>query len=112
MRLLISSSYESSFVEDECHLKTSMLQMKATHLFIASNVWESIVLDIEDTIPEGCLRSLNLVSDNIKVRLPEDVTEKTIHLLTELYPSLSGKIRRLYMCGQSVKGVLGECLVL
>jgi len=111
MILNITRTYNKSFVEDTCNLATNMLQMKATHLFIASNAWERINIELEDTIPEGYLRSLSLVSQDIKVNLPENITDKTLHLLTELYPSKAGTLRRCYMQGRDLREVLSDCLV-
>lgn len=108
MKLCIAEQYEKGFVEDTCNLKTSMLQMKSTHLFIASNAWESITIDVNDEIPAGSLKCIPMACSNIKVQLPETVTDKTIVLLTELYPDLAGKLRRYFMMGRSIKEVL-EC---
>ena len=111
MRLIVGREYKKEMVENECHLSTSMLAMKATHLFIASYRWESVQLAIDDIIPIGYLRCLPLVSDNIKVSLPETITDHTMTLLTEVFPTKAGSIRRAYMTGQPLKGVLSECLV-
>ena len=112
MRLLVRKDYNKEMVDDECHLATHMLAMKATHLFIASHKWESIVLDIDDVIPVGYLRCLSLVCDDIKVTLPATITDHTMTLLTEVYPKKAGTIRRAYMSGESLEGVLAECLAL
>ena len=111
MRLVIKCDYEKEMVEDECHLATNMLAMKATHLFIASYQWDSVLLEVEDIIPIGYLRCLPLVSKDIKVSLPDKITDHTMTLLTEVFPAKAGSIRRAYMTGQSLKGVLSECLV-
>lgn len=111
MKLRISEKFSAEHNDGVYSLSTDMLRMKSTHLFIASHAWDSIELDINDTIPAGYLRSLNLVSKDIKIRVPETVTDKTLGLLTELYPDKAGKLRRCYMCGQPVSEVLGECLI-
>lgn len=110
MILEITREYDKSFSENTYKLGTYMLQMKSTHLFIASNAWEKISLELEDSIPEGYLRSLHLVCNNIKVKLPESTTEKTLHLLTELFPDKAGALRRCYMQGRDLREVLSECL--
>lgn len=111
MKLLIGLQYNKEMVDNECHLATRMLAMKATHLFIASYKWDSILLEMDDVIPIGYLRCLPLVCKDIKVKLPETVTDHTMTLLTELYPEKGGAIRRAYMSGQGFKEVLSECLV-
>ncbi len=111
MRLQISEKYNKDFVEDTYSLATYMLNMKSTHLFIAANSWDSISIDLLDSIPEGTLRFFHMVTENIKVSLPSDITEKTLRLLTELYPDKAGALRRVFMQGGSVKEVLRDCLV-
>ncbi len=109
MRLYVTRKFIKDFHEDSYYIGTSFLKAKATHFFIASNHWESIYIEIEDTIPEGYLRSLHLVCNNIKVNLPEVITDKTVQLLAELYPDKSGKIRRTYLTGGNLKEVLSDC---
>lgn len=111
MILNITKVYNQGFVENTCNLATHMLAMKSTHLFIASNAWESIYLEIDDSIPEGYLKSFNLVTKNIKVKLPDNLTDKTLRLLTELYPDKAGSLRKCFMQGRDVQEVLQECLV-
>lgn len=110
MRLNITRVYNTGFTENQCNLATAMLSMKSTHLFIASNVWESIFIELEDSIPDGYLGNLNMICNNIKVNLPDKVTDKTVHLLTELYPDKAGALRRNYMQGRDVREVLKECM--
>ena len=111
MKLNITRQYNKGFVEDTCNLGTAMLSMKSTHLFIASYAWESIYIELEDTIPEGYLKGFNMLSKDIKVNLPETITDKTLHLLTELYPDKAGALRRAYMQKRDMKEVLFTCLV-
>ena len=110
MKLYISAKYDKSFNEDVYCLSTKMLQMKSTHLFIASNLWDSIVIDIDENIPEGCLCNLELICKDIKVNIPDELTDKMLHLLVELYPSKSGALRKAYMFKKSIKEVLVDCL--
>jgi hypothetical protein len=111
MKLNITKQYNKGFVEDTCNLATAMLSMKSTHLFIASNAWESVYIELDDSIPEGYLKCLHVVTKNVKVKLPESVTENTLRQLTELYPEKSGALRRTYMQKRSFTEVLPECLV-
>lgn len=111
MVLNITAEYNKSFVENVCSLATHMLSIPSTHLFIASNTWEEIDVDVNDEIPEGCLHCLSLACDNIKVRLPENVTDKTVRLLAEALPDKAGVIRRAYMQGTPIKEVLKDCVV-
>ena len=111
MRLLISKEYDESFNEELYTLKTSMLQFTSTHLFIASNQWDAICIEIDDSIPENCLQNLKMICSNISVKLPNVITDKTLRLLCELFPDKVGPLRRSFMCTGNVEGVLSECLV-
>lgn len=111
MKLVISKDYDKSFTEDTSCLATHMLVLPATHLYIASHMWDSITLDITDDIPKGVLGNLNLVCKSIKIKLPEVVTDYTLQLLLELFPDKAGSLRRAYMSGSSISEVLRECLV-
>lgn len=110
MRLLISKEFDKSMEDNTCKLATYMLSVKATHMFIASNVWESIRIELDDSIPLGVLRRINDVCKDIKVTVPIPVTETTLKLLTELYPEKSGALRRVFMQGGNVKGVLTDVI--
>ena len=110
MVLYIAKDYDPSFNDELYTLRTSMLQLKSTHLFINSNAWDSIMIDLDDSIPEGCLCNLSLICSNIKVNLPETVTDVTLRLLCELFPTKAGALRRTYMAGGNLKEVLSDCL--
>ena len=51
MKLLISKEFDKSFTEDTAKLSTSMLQFPSTHMYIASNHWDSCILWLDDSIP-------------------------------------------------------------
>lgn len=111
MKLNISKIYNKEYVEDTCNLATSMLTMKSTHLFIASNLWESITIELDDCIPEGYLTCFKLVCSDIRVKTPEKVTDTTLRQLVELYPDKAGALRRVFLQGKNVREVIPECLV-
>lgn len=112
MKLIISKIYDREFTEDTTKLGTSMLMLQTTHLFIASNKWDEIYIELDECIPENSLLHLNMVTDTIRVKLPEKVTYPILKQLTELFPEKSGTIRKYFMTGQDLKGVLEDCLVL
>lgn len=111
MVLNIAKQYHKEHIDDTYNLSTSMLSMKATHLFIASNLWDKISIELDDTIPEGYLSCFNLVCSDIKVKLPEKVTDITLRQLVELYPNKAGALRRTFLQGRNIKEVILECLV-
>lgn len=110
MKLLISKEFDKSFTEDTAKLSTSMLQFPSTHMYIASNHWDSCTIWLDDSIPANSLLHLGLVADEVKVHLPENITDVTLHQLIELYPEKAGRLRRCFMSGQPLTGVLEECL--
>lgn len=110
MRLFVTRDFHREFHEDSYYIGTFFLKAKSTHFFIASNKWESIYIELEDSIPEGYLKSLHLVCPKITVNLPDKITDVTVRLLAELYPEKSGAIRRTYLTGGSLMEVLGECV--
>ena len=111
MILLISNEYDKSFEENTFKLGTYMLKIKATHLFIASHMWDKIHLELNDDIPEGYLKSLTMVCKDIRVKLPDDITSKTLQHLTDIYPDKAGLLRRYFMQGKDLREVLTECMV-
>lgn len=111
MTLYIKKDYDKSFDEDSYKLSTEMLNIKSTHLFIASNVWDKIVIELDNVIQEGNLRCLSMAATTIKVVLPDTVTATTVQQLTELFPEKAGIIRKTYMQSGNLKGVLDGCLV-
>ncbi len=110
MKLIIAKDYNKSFTDSTCNLSTDMLRLNSTHLFIASNMWESIRIEIDGSIPRGTLRKLSTVCEDIKVSVPAHIDENILHLLTELYPSKAGVLRRTFMQGGDVKGVIRDVL--
>lgn len=111
MKLEIKKTYQPAFDENLCQIGISMLQMKAVHLFIASNKWDVIEVEVCDEIPEGSLRFLRIVCSDIKVTLPEEITDKALRALIDIYPEKAGLLRKQYFAGKSIKEVLGECLL-
>lgn len=111
MKLEIKSTYQPHFDKDCCQLGASMLQMKAVHLFIASNKWDAIEIEVCEDIPEGSLRFLRIVCSDIKVKVDCDINDKTLRILTDIFPDKAGLLRKQYFTGKSVKEVLGDCLL-
>jgi len=78
------------------------LEDKGTHLFIASNVWDKLHVDICDEIPEKVLRYVITKCKTIEVTTPEKLTDKHIALLCELYPHAEGQIRKAAMLNRDI----------
>jgi len=84
------------------------LALKLTHLVLASRQWDELFIDVVEDIPEGTLRFLPKKCNVIHVCCPEHPTLHQLHLLVELYPELDGKLRKAYMKGDTVHGLLPE----
>lgn len=110
MTLNITREYKKEFVEDTYNLATSFLKVKSTHFFIASHKWDRIYIELTEDIPDNYLSCFSMVSDNIKVKLPDVRTDKTMRELCELYPDKAGKIRKAYLQGTEYQEVISECL--
>jgi len=79
---------------------------KLSHLMLASNDWDALYIDVVEVIPEGALKHLAKKCSEIYVACPEKPTLHQLHLLIELFPYLDGKLRKAYMRGDNVHGLL------
>lgn len=111
MKLRIAREYKNATIDGVYTLATSYMQMKSTHLFIASNKWEEIYIELDDSMQTGYLQYLHLVCPRILVSLPEVITEQTILLLAEIFPDKRGLLRKNFLLHKDIKEVLGACLV-
>ena len=87
-------------------ISPDMLSQKGTHLFIKSNHWDEIEVDLSEKIPEGSLKYMHMCADHIKVNLPPKVTVPVMLQLCEVYPDLQGKIRKTFTSGGDISGLL------
>lgn len=108
MRLEIKKDYDQSFVKDTVMLATHMLTIKATHLFIASNSWDSIRIELDENVPAEMIKSLKPICNDIKVKLPEKSDEHILAILVELCPDKAGLLRRTYMKGGNLREVIWD----
>lgn len=108
MKLYISKKYHKEMIEDTCCLGTTMLQLKSTHLFIASYKWDEVQIELDDCIGEGMLKYLPSVCNKITATWEGQPSEKIVHQLTELYPAKAGKIRMRYLQGGDIREVINQ----
>lgn len=106
MTLNILKDYKVVSNLEDCIISIGMLQFPSTHLFIASNKWDKVYIEVSDEIPLGSLRFINTVTQTIEVNIPDVTTETTMRILTEIYPEKSGKLRRHQMQGLPLKEAL------
>lgn len=99
MNLYIGNTVQSEV--DSMWLPYSLLTDKAVHLFIASNVWDTLTVEVSEDIPAGVLKYVILKCNEKKVVLPErDLSAKEVGLICEMFPDKAGGIRRAYMAGR------------
>lgn len=80
---------------------------KPVHLFLASQIWESLTVELTDDIPTDVLKYLAPKCKDIHVTLTdEQVTQHGVKLLCELYPDKAGAIRKAAMLGRDLTSVV------
>lgn len=104
MNLIISDTVCRE--DGSLQLPISVLKQTSAHLFIASNSWDTLYLDLSDDIPTLCLKFIRDKVKEVRVKLPDKVTTHTLKLLIELFPSNEGKLRKQFMMGGNLDGVL------
>lgn len=87
-------------------MKPSALQQNGAHAFIKSHQWDEIEIDLTEDIPKDSLHYIHMCTNRIKVNLPDIVTSHIMLLLCEIYPELTGKIRKTFL----IKGDMNEVL--
>lgn len=110
MTLRILDEFVQGIDKDSMVIKSSLLSEKGTHLFIASNKWDEIRVKLNTDMQPLWLHYFPTVCKNIKV---EEVSNYSQYLsqLVELYPELSGKLRRAILQGDNVTDILGDNIV-
>lgn len=109
MTLQIAEPYPASDDLETIGLSTDMMKCQSVHLFLASHKWDKVIVNMCDEIPSGSLKYIHTVCEDIRVHMKEAMTETTMKLLTELFPDKAGAIRRVYMSGGSLEGVVPLC---
>lgn len=108
MKLNITQKYNKEFTEDTENLSTSMLSSMATHLFIASNFWDEVNVELNDDVEPDTIRYLASVTGDINVKLHRQFTKNDLDCLCMLYPDKAGLLRYNYMSGGNVQKVVNN----
>lgn len=88
------------------HLRPNDLNFNQAHAVIASQVWDAIYIDVDECIAESKLRFLHTKTKEIHARVSANPSRHQMVLLTELYPELNGTIRKAFLKGDDLHGVL------
>lgn len=86
----------------------SHMGLNVAHLTIASQQWDTLYIEVAECIPEGSLRFIPKKCARIRPSCPNHPSLHQLHLLVELYPELDGRLRKAYMKGEGVGGILPE----
>lgn len=76
------------------------------HMFIASNSWDELIVQMKDTEALACLKYMKPNFAKITVYLFGEVTLRMVQALGELYPEKAGHLRKAYMSGEDLGGLL------
>lgn len=107
MILLISD--KSSNDPNVMRINYGLLFDKPVHLFIASNIWEKLIVEISEEIPSDVLKYIILRCTNREAILPpRKLSSHEVGLLCEMYPEKSGLIRKTAMLGRDLTSILEE----
>lgn len=109
MKLLISEEYIKELNTDVYCIKASMLKEQGPHLFIASNKWDELDVELCPSLPVEGVRFLCKACENIKVKCAGDYNEYMEHLLL-LFPNKGGALRRCKVGGSDVSRVIGDVI--
>lgn len=99
---------EGNLTPDVYRLEVTALRMTATHLFLASNIWDDMYIELSEDIPLNMLKYMSKQAKQIRVSLPAETTEHILKLMCELYPEKAGVLRKAYMLKRDLKGALNN----
>ncbi len=68
----------------------------ALHLYMLSNNFDEVIVELSDWIQLGKIRPL-MSHTRVIPKIPEKVTSHTISLLTEMYPEKAAELRYTFM---------------
>lgn len=68
---------------------------KAYHMFIATNTFDKVVIELTDEIPTGYVSQL--LTKHKVIPIVNEVNEKTVVLLAEIYPDKASELRYAWM---------------
>ena len=106
MKLLIQENVTNRHIDDTYSLAIEALKFKATHMFIASSIWDSIYIYVNDHIDAEDVKYLHSICDNIYCVLPTTVNDKVLAVLCSIYPDLAGELRLAYMLSKDLSTIL------
>lgn len=110
MTLRITREKKREFDTENYYLHPSMLNSNGTHLFIASNKWDAIIVDLCPELNPAKLHYLPSICTDIKICNSPDI-EKYVDALLELFPNKGGQLRRCKLSGHGARDVVKEYIL-
>ena len=87
-------------------LRPADLGCNLSQCVIASQRWEACYIDITEDIPDGRVRYLGEQCDVIFPAVPSKPSMHQMHILCDIFPKLSGTIRKAFMQKRDMHEVL------
>ncbi|MDR1523180.1 MAG: hypothetical protein LBS29_04450 [Endomicrobium sp.] len=72
------------------HIVTKTLKQATAKWMVLSTRWDSVFIELDDSIPLQLLSFLSVMCSDIKVKVKEDCSSKELELLCELFPEKKG----------------------
>lgn len=76
------------------------------HMFVASNRWDELIIQMKDTEALAGLKYLIPKFNKVTVFLFGEITVRMVQCLGELYPDKASTLRKAFMTGQDLGGIL------
>ena len=106
MKLIIQNETTRMHVDDTYSIESSMLKFKSTHMFIASNQWDSISIEVNDNMEPEDVKYFHNICENVYCILPKTINEKVLLLLCTIYPDKAGELRLAFMLSKDLNTIL------
>jgi hypothetical protein len=81
---------------------------RGMHLFIASQRWEELIINIHPTIDTRFILPIASKAKKVTLKFHGAVNDNILNLVCGLYPDKTGKLRRYFMLGKDISEVLRE----
>lgn len=93
--------------ENTFYVPYEWLSNKAVHLYLASQMWDSVVVVLDDAIPKDVLKYITSKGKMRRIIVGDKgLTDKCVDLACEIYPEKAGAIHKAYMMGKDITSVL------
>lgn len=92
MRLIVTERQDMDVSFDTVVISPAEFNCPKCHLYIISNEFDDVVVELSDKVSLGKIRPL-MSRVRVTPKVPEQVNSHTISLLCEMYPDKSAELR-------------------